>query len=172
MEAAESTYLYALCATSTTFVGFSALIMLIRQSMGGGVSELEAWITRTFVQLGFKVTAGALSPAALALCHVRAIIIWRLCSAVLAADLFLFVVTYPSRRRTVARASAPLFVYVDLCLLLGACSVLASNAAGWSLEPNAGLYAIGLTSVLFVSGLGYLHALGAVRHRRDGLREN
>jgi hypothetical protein len=80
--------------------------------------------------------------------------------------------TYPSRRRTVARASAPLFVYLDLCLLLGACSVLASNAAGWSLEPNAGLYAIGLTSVLFVSGLGYLHALGAVRHRRDGLREN
>ncbi len=141
MQAAESTYLYALCATSTTFVGFSALIMLIRQSMGGGVSELEAWITRTFVQLGFKVTAGALSPAALALCHVRAIIIWCLCSVVLAADLFLFVVTYPSRRRTVARASAPLFVYVDLCLLLGACSVLASNAAGWSLEPNAGLYA-------------------------------
>jgi hypothetical protein len=172
MEAAESTYFYALCATSTTFVGFSALIMLVRQSMGDGVSELEAWITRTFVQLGFKVTAGALSPAALALCHVRTMVIWRLCSAVLATVLFLFVVTYPSRRRRVARAPAPLFVYLDLFLLLAACSVLASNATGWTLEPNAGLYAIGLTSILFVSGLGYLHALGAVRQRRDRLEEN
>jgi hypothetical protein len=72
METSQATYLYALCAASTTFVGFSALIMLVRQSMGGGISELESWITRTFVQLGFKVTAGALSPVALTLCHVRA----------------------------------------------------------------------------------------------------
>jgi len=164
MEATESTYLYALSATSTTFVGFSALIMLVRQSMGGGISELEAWITRTFVQLGFKVTAGALSPVALTLCHVRAPIVWRLCSTVIAAVLMVFVVTYPSRRRSAAHASAPFYVYLDLVLLLGACAVLAMNAVGWPLAPNAGLYAVGLTSVLFVSGIGYLHALGAVRH--------
>ena len=170
MESAASTYLYALCATSTTFVGFSALIMLVRESMGGGVSELEAWITRTFVQLGFKVTAGALSPAALAPCHVRTIIIWRLCSAALAGVLFVFVVTYPSRRRAVARQLAPLYVYLDLCLLFCAGAVLSSNAIGWPLEPSAGLYAVGLTSILFVSGLGYLHALGAARHRNDNSR--
>jgi hypothetical protein len=170
MESAASTYLYALCATSTTFVGFSALIMLVRQSIGAGVSELEAWITRMFVQLGFKVTAGALSPAALALCHVRPVVIWRLCSGTLAAVLFVFVVTYPSRRRRVARNIAPPYVYLDLSLLLGADAVLTSNATGWPLEPSAGLYAVGLTSVLFISGLGYLHALGAVRHVNDDRR--
>jgi hypothetical protein len=169
MGSAETTYLYALCAASTTFVGFSALIMLLRQSTGGQVTELETWITRQFVQLGFKVTAGALSPAALALCHLRIAIIWRLCSAVIAWILLLFIVTYPSRRRRVAHASAPLFVYFDLSLLSVASAVLTSNAIGWPLQPNAGLYAVGLTSILFVSGLGYLHALGSVRHRGVGV---
>jgi hypothetical protein len=66
MDAMESTYLYALASISTTFVGFSALIMTVRQTLGDGLSELEAWITRTFVQLGFLVTAGAMTPLLLA----------------------------------------------------------------------------------------------------------
>jgi hypothetical protein len=42
---------------------------------------------------------------------------------------------------------------------------LLSNSLGWPLEPNAGLYAAGLASTLFISGLGYLHALRAATRR-------
>ena len=52
MQPSESTFLYALATIATTFEGFSALIMTVRQVLGHGLSELEAWITRTFVQLG------------------------------------------------------------------------------------------------------------------------
>jgi hypothetical protein len=163
MEPAASTYLYALSAISTTFVGFSALIMMVRQISGDGLSELEAWITRTFVQLGFFVTAGALTPPLLALCRFEDEVIWCLCSGIFGAAMLIFVLTYPARRRAVAGTSAPAFVYLDLSLLFGAVVLLISNAAGRPLAPNAGFYAAGLTGVLFVSGLGSLHALGHLR---------
>ena len=45
--------------------------------------------------------------------------------------------------------------------LLVAVTVLLFSSLGWPLRPSAALYAAGLVGVLFVSGLGYLHALGA-----------
>ena len=90
---------------------------------------------------------------------------WTLNPDSLRSAIGLFVACSPERAGRQSESEAPpIYVYLDLILLLGACAVLASNAIGWPLGPNAGLYALGLTSVLFVSGIGYLHALGAVRH--------
>ena len=166
MEPAASTFLYALATISATFVGFSALIMMLRQTLGHDLSELEAWITRRFVQLGFMVTAGALTPPLLALCRFQEDLIWRLCSGIFGAMMLIFVVAYPARRKAVAGIPAPAFVYLDLFLLLGAAAILVSNAAGRPRAPNAGFHAAGLTGVLFVSGLGYLHALANMRRER------
>jgi hypothetical protein len=168
MDAMESTYLDALASISTTFVGFSALIMTVRQTLGDGLCELEAWITRTFVQLGFLVTAGAMTPPLLALCGFSDDFIWRLCSGIIGAIMLIFVATYPTRRRAVAGMPAPTFVYLDLLLLLAPIAILALNVGGGNvtdvpLGPGGGLYAAALTGVLFISGIGYLHALGALR---------
>jgi hypothetical protein len=170
MDATQSTYLYALASISTTFVGFSALIMMVRQTLGDGLSELEAWITRTFVQLGFLVTAGAMTPPLLTLCGFSDDLIWRTCSGIVGAIMLIFVVTYPTRRRAVARKPAPAFVFLDLFLLLGPIAMLAMNVVGQNvldkpLRPSGGLYAAALTGILFISGLGYLHALGALRRQ-------
>jgi hypothetical protein len=162
----ESTFLYELATIATTFVGFSALIMTVRQTLGHGLSELEAWITRTFVQLGFMITAGALTPPLLALHGLREDLIWRICSTVFGAVMAVFVVTYPGRRRAVSGHPAPAFVYWDLVLLFGSIALLVLNAASWPFAPNAGFYAAGLTMALFVSGLGYLHALGNLPRNR------
>jgi hypothetical protein len=168
MDAMESTYLYALASISTTFVGFSALIMMVRQALGDGLSELAAWITRTFVQLGFLVTADAMTPPLLALCGFSDDFIWRLCSGVIGAIMLIFVATYPTRRRAVAGRPAPVFVYLDLFLLFGPIRILALNVGGRNvtelpLGRDGGLYAAALTGVLFISGIGSLHALAALR---------
>jgi hypothetical protein len=60
------------------------------------------------------------------------------------------------------------FVYLDLFLLLGPITILALNVGGRNvtelpLGRGGGLYAAALTGVLFISGIGYLHALGALR---------
>jgi hypothetical protein len=62
-----STYLYTLAALSITFVGFSALVIYLRQTVGGEMSKLDVLITRIFIQLGFIVVAGAMLPPLLSL---------------------------------------------------------------------------------------------------------
>jgi hypothetical protein len=54
--------LYTLAALSVTFVGFSSLVVVLRQTMGGEMSQLDVLITRTFIQVGFLVAAGAMLP--------------------------------------------------------------------------------------------------------------
>jgi TM2 domain-containing membrane protein YozV len=166
MPPPESTFLYELATIAASLVGFSALIMTVRQTLGHRFSKLEAWITRTFVQLGFMITAGALTPPLLALHGLREDLIWPICSTVLGALMLAFGVTYPGRRRAVSGQPVRAFVYLDLGLLCGSIALLVLNAAGWPFAPNAGFYATGLTTALFVSGLDYLHALGNLPRNR------
>jgi hypothetical protein len=157
-------YLFALGAISTTFVGFSALILVFRQTAGGGLSKLDSWIAMVFVQLGFIVTAGSLVPPLMALCGIAEPVIWRTTSTAAGLVMGAFAVSYPARRRAVSGVATPPHVWIDLALLGASSLVLAANAAGWPAAPNAAAFCIGLTGVLFVAGLGFLHALG-VLHR-------
>jgi hypothetical protein len=162
MDLAGSAYLFALGTISTTFVGFSALIMIFRQSAGGALSPLDSWITLVFIQLGFIVTAASLAPPLLALCGMPEHWVWRLCSGATALIVAGFSASYPRRRRTVSGAAAPYFVWVDLVLLTLCIAVLVANAIGAPVRPGPGGFALALTGVLFVAGLGYLQALGTL----------
>jgi hypothetical protein len=162
MEIPETNYLYALGAISTTFVGFSAIIMIFRQTAGAGLTPLDSWITLVFVQLGFLVTAGSLSAPLLALCGVPPALVWRLCSGGVGLVVAAFAATYPLRRRAVSGMPTPVFVWIDL-LLLGICTtILLCNAVGRPLAPNPASFSVGLTGMLFTAGLGYLHALSSL----------
>src|SRR5215467_7678218 len=117
MEVAAASYLFALGTISTTFVGFSALIMIFRQTAGGGLSAVDSWVTLVFIQLGFIVTAGSLAPPLLALCGVPENLLWRLCSGATALIVATFGVTYPRRRRSASGTAAPLYARIDIGLL-------------------------------------------------------
>ena len=162
--ASAQPYFLALAAISTTFVGFSALIMLFRQALGGGVTRLDSWITLVFVQLGFLVTAGSLAPPLFGLLRLPEALTWRGCSLGAAVAIGLFATTYPRRRSAVSGVRTPIYAWADLTLLLLCAAELAANAAGWPWPPSAGAFALGLTGVFLVATLGYLHALGAL-HR-------
>ena len=164
MDLPGTAYLFALGTISATFVGFSALIMIFRQTVGGGLSPFDSWVTLVFIQLGFFVTAGCLVPPLLALLAMPADLIWRLCSGVAALTVGLFAATYPRRRRAVSGTRLPRYTWLDLLFLAVFVAVLLANAIGLPVTPNAGLFALGLTGVLFASGVGYLHTLGAL-HR-------
>jgi hypothetical protein len=80
MELLGSSYLYTLAALSVTFVGFYALVIVLRQTFGGALSKLDVLITRIFIQLGFLVAASAMLPPLFALFGLRQDLIWRTCS--------------------------------------------------------------------------------------------
>src|SRR6516164_7889222 len=125
MAPAASGYLYTLATLSITFVGFSALVIVLRQTLGGDLSRLDLLLTKIFVQLGFLVAGAALLPPLLALLRCPEPLVWRISSAIAAA---LFALSYPTRRRAASGDSTPWIVWVDVGALLIAAALLTANA--------------------------------------------
>jgi hypothetical protein len=162
------TYLYTLATLAVTFVGFSALVIIMRQTLGGAMSKLDILITRIFIQLGFMVAAGCMLPPLLSLFQISDAQIWRLSSIAVALPAFLFATTYPSRRKAASGAPMPIHIGIGvLCLLLLSLSLIFNAAGIFSAFSGPGPFAAALTGILFVAGWGYLQALNTVlRHHR------
>ena len=161
MELPGSGYLYSLAVVSITFVGFAALLIVFRQTMGGAPTSYDAYFALSFIQIGFIVTAGALLPPLLALYGWSAETVWRVAGAALALTILWFVATIPRRRRAATGHPVPLFVRTLLAVqALSAIALLL--VATKVLRTGPGIYASALTLVLIASGIAYLLALSAV----------
>jgi len=156
---APNTYLLSLAALAVTFVGFASLVVTLRQIGGGNVSKLDAFLTRTFIQLGFLVAAGALLPPLLALSSLAMPLIWRIASVAVAAPAIFFAVTYPYRRQIASGVRTPTAIWADVLVLFGIGALLAANASGLFFQPEPFLFAGALTLMLCLSGWAYLQAL-------------
>jgi hypothetical protein len=93
MVSTASSYLYTLATLSITFVGFSALVIVLRQTLGGDLSRLDLLLTKIFVQLGFIVAGAALLPPLLALLQCPELITWRISSIIVASAAAVFAVS-------------------------------------------------------------------------------
>jgi hypothetical protein len=162
MAIAESTYLYALAALSVSFVGFSTLVIVFRQSAGGRLSRYDSYFVLSFMEAGFIVTAGALLPPLCALFGLAEGVLLRIASAVTAVPIFWFVATVPRRRRIATGAPIPTFVRLLLFLQLLAAVALTFGALGRPLGPGVAPYAAALTIMLVTSGIAFLMALNVV----------
>ena len=168
MELPGASYLYALATISVTFVGFSALLLVFRQTIGGKMTSYDSYFTLSFMQVGFIVTAGGLLPQLLALFEMSHTDVWRVSSVIMAIPIFLFVATTPGRRRAATKEPVPRYVGLLLLLQLLAGVGLLLNAVGWPQPPNLALFALSLTVMLFTTGIAYLIALArALRENRD-----
>ena len=165
MELPGSDYFYALATVAITFVGFSALLLFFRQTLGGGLTKYDAYFTLSFIQPGFIVTGGALLPPLLALCGFGQDIVWRLSSALTAVMIVLFVATVPARRHAAVDEPIPVYVAVLLVLQAFGALVLVANAIGQPLAPGPGLHAAAVTWLLFTTAIAYLRALAISIHR-------
>jgi hypothetical protein len=162
MANAEATYLYALAALSVSFVGFSTLVIVFRQSAGGRLSAYDSYFVLSFMQAGFIVTAGALLPPLLALYGLSKDEVLRVASAITAIPIGWFVATLPRRRRTATGAAMPGFIRLFLVLQLLAAVTLVLGAVGRPLGPGLAPYASALTLILVTSGIAFLLALNNV----------
>ena len=163
MPALHVDYLLALATVAMTFSGFSALIMVLRQTSGGGMSKYDAFLTTMYIQAGFLVSAGALlAPMLAGTGWTDGTATWRVASAVVAIPAVLFLVTYPRRRRQASGARLPRFAAINYVLMLVAVAALLVDATGWPLAPRFGLYAGALTWVMFLTLNGYLQSLSVL----------
>jgi hypothetical protein len=162
MATAETTYLYALAALSVSFVGFSTLLIVFRQSAGDRLTSYDSYFVLSFMQAGFIVSAGALLPPLLTLFGLPQDAVLRTASAITAVAVFLFVATVPRRRRAATGGPAPAFVRILLLVQLLAGVTLLIRVLGQSLGPGVAPYASALTIMLVSSGIAFLLALNVM----------
>jgi hypothetical protein len=159
MELPGSGYLYALATISVTFVGFSALLLVFRQTIGGATTRYDSYFIVAFMQVGFVVAGGCLLPPLLALFGLAESTVWRTSSGVAAIPILMFVATVPRRRRAATGGPAPVFVRLLLLLQLFMGLYLLANAMRVYFTPTAANYAAVMAGMLFSSGIAYLMAL-------------
>lgn len=162
MDAQSSSYLATLAMVATTFVGFAALLVGLRQAKGNRLTTYDAYFTVSYIELGFLVTVASLIPPLFSLFGWRAGVVWRVSSVLSAIPILLFVARVPARRRAATGLPVPPFIKTVLAIQ-GLCGVaLLVNAAVNARQPSA-IYATAVTVVLVGAGVAYLFALQFIR---------
>jgi hypothetical protein len=156
VELPGAAYFYTLATIAITFVTFSSLLIILRQTIGAGLTAYDSTVTRFFMQLGFIVIAGALLPPLFALCEIPVPAIWRLSSGFTGVIALIRLATWPTQRRRVLDRDAPALSILYMAGGIFAGILLVSNAVGFPWPPAMRLHALGVTLMLFSTGAAFL----------------
>jgi hypothetical protein len=87
MELPGETFLFNLSLLAITFSAVSALVTLLRQTMGGKLSKFDVYLVNAFVQQGFALAIAAIIPPLIAQFEFSPPVLWTIAST-LAALIF------------------------------------------------------------------------------------
>ena len=117
MELEGAAYLYALVAAAMTFVGFSAIVIILRQTMGATLSPFQLLLTQLLVEHGFVVVFLSLLPLLLTLFGIRHELVWQLSSAIAVFAVTVWLCNYLWRRYPSVRTKPqPRYVRVNMAI--------------------------------------------------------
>jgi hypothetical protein len=168
MDVPGSSYLYALASLSMTFSGFCAIVIVLRQTAGEEMSGWHFILTRLFIECGLWASAFCMVPLLLALCGLPLPMVWRLSSALIAAVMLAYGVTYPNRRRSVVDEPLPLQRWVAIVIVSGLIiASLVANAIGLPYKPGVAPVAVAATWTLACGAAIFVAALNAFWQRND-----
>lgn len=149
MEFQGETYLFNFSLVAITFAAVTALVMLIRQSMGSGLSRFDIHLIATYLSYGFTLAILALIPPLISLLNVSSQALWSISSIVALLIFIPMQMRVIVRRRIASKRPAPLVVKISWAVHWIGILVLMVNASG-VLMQGAHLYAFSLTSSLAV----------------------
>ena len=162
MEIQGAGYLYSIAAVAMAFVGFSAIVVILRQTLGTGLSSFQLLLMQLLVEHGFVVVFLSLLPLLLALFDIPHELIWRLCSGVATFVITAWLSHYLLRRYPAVRSKPqPLYVRINVGIQSITLLALLGNAIGVFYRPQVGVYAVGISWVLFQGADIFLLSLKA-----------
>ena len=153
--------MYNLSVVGIAFATVSALVSLLRQTMGGRMSDFDVYLLRTYVSAGLIVAITAVIPQLAALMHVPANAVWVVGSSVASLPVILFAGFNPIWRRKAVGPGMPVTIWVATALNWIAAGLLIANAAAPSLR-DAGLHALALTIVLVTAMWAFARRIGSL----------
>jgi hypothetical protein len=160
MDLPGAAYLYALAALAMTFAGFSAVAIVLRQTLGRRLSPFHLMITRLYIEAGFWAAAFSMLAPLLALCGLPTEMVWRLASAAIAAVLIVYGATYPMRRRAIVSEALPSRRWIAIaCVSLAVIAALIGNVLGVPYPPNPAPIAVAASWTLACGAIVFVLAL-------------
>jgi hydrogenase-4 membrane subunit HyfE len=157
MELPTSGYFFALAALAMAFVGFTAIVVVLRQGTGKPLSLLHLLFTHLFVELGLMATAFAMLAPTLAICGLREDFVWRISSAIMLVVLVPWLVTYARRRKAAApNVNLPLRYWIMTILGMFVVVALGLNLVGSLIHPGPGPLAITTIYVMSYASVAFL----------------
>ena len=81
MELPGETFLFNLSLLAITFSAVSALVTLLRQTMGGRLSKFDVYLVNAYVQQGFALAIAAILPPIIAQFGLSPPVLWAIASA-------------------------------------------------------------------------------------------
>jgi len=149
MEINGAAYLYALAATAMAFLGFSVVVVILRQTLGASLSRFQTLLMQLFIEHAFVAAFLALLPLLLALFAISHELIWRICSAFAGIFIACWMSYFVARRYPVATSkphTSQAWLNYGISFLIVV--ALLANAAGFPYHPQVGIYAVGVSWVL------------------------
>lgn len=150
MELPGEAYLFTLSLVAATFAVVSALVMIMRQSMGGKMSVFDVYLITAYISWGFMQSIVALLPPLVALFEPTTQVLWAVSSG-LAAVVFTAVLAGIVHRRLKA-SPEPTALAVKTSFSLHAVAILVFlvNAVA---EPWQGVHLFAAALTLSVASV-------------------
>ncbi len=162
MESPGTSYLYTIALLGITFMGFAAVVMLLRQTLGGHLRAFDALFARVYMEFAVIVCVGALLPPLLMFWELPAEAVWRLSSALLGVPLLAIALSYPARRRATTGEPTPRYVRVNVTIIQLISLSLLIVATGLLHERSGPAFLTALTAFLIFALVAWLRALSII----------
>jgi hypothetical protein len=167
IEMPGSTYLYALAVVAAIFVGFSSIVVVLRQTIGVTLSRFQVLLARTDIELGCIVVGLSFLPMLLSLFNQPHSLVLQASSGIAALVLALWLAFFAYRYRRATPANPPKLAWLHLAIAVAVLVVLVLNAAGFPREPQVGVYALAPSYVLAEAVDTFLHSTNVMLKRTN-----
>jgi hypothetical protein len=172
MELSNAAYLYTLALIAIGYVGFTAIVLILRQSLGGALSSLDALVARLFMVRGFVVTYLSIVPMLLASFELSHTTVWQVSSAIGGLSLVTVHVGYQVLRGRITGEPTPshLWFYTISGFTFGI--VLLANALALIPSALAAIFVVGVTLDMMQASIAFVHHFGFMIRELQAHRKN
>ncbi len=167
MEFAGSAYLFNLSLVAMTFAAVSALVMLIRQTMGGKLSNFDIFLVTLYVSLGFVAGINAILPPLIALLNWSHAATWIVASLLAAAIQATTILHIQRERSKAARVALPPMVFLAYSIHWAAVVLFVVNAVV-PVFQGAALHAIAVTISLCMAMWTFVRRISLLLGEKPG----
>lgn len=172
MELPNAAYLYTLALIAIGYVGFTAIVLILRQSLGSALSSLDTLVARLFMVRGLVITYLSMMPMLLAAFELSHRTVWQVSSVLAGLSLVLVHVGYQVLRSRVTGDPTPLHLWFYTVSGFAFGIALLANASAIFPPAVGAIYVTAVTLDMIQASVAFVHHFGIMIHELQTQRKS